>query len=88
LLRDSLPQSVRSLCCVSERTPESRAMILPRRVDDYLEEAQGAEERARDTTDLDLKARWLGIASGYRELARFRQQARNKVLPPDSSIRN
>jgi hypothetical protein len=56
-------------------------MILPRPMDGYLEKALDAEAHARNTADLDLKARWLGIAFGYRELARFRQQTRDRVLP-------
>ena len=39
--------------------------------DDYLEKALKAEERAHATLDPDMKARWLGIAFGYRELSRY-----------------
>lgn len=38
----------------------------------YLEKAIEAEERASEATDSQIKARWLGIAFGYRELARYR----------------
>jgi hypothetical protein len=54
-------------------------MIPPQPVDGYLEIALDAEAHARTTADPDLKARWLGIAYGYRELARFRQQTRDRV---------
>ena len=39
--------------------------------DDYLEKALKAEERAGATSDPDMRARWLGIAFGYRELSRY-----------------
>jgi len=39
--------------------------------DDYLEKALKAEARAGAASDPDIKARWLGIAFGYRELARY-----------------
>jgi len=42
--------------------------------DDYLEKALEAEIRALETADPDIKARWLGIAFGYRELARYRRE--------------
>jgi hypothetical protein len=53
-------------------------------VEDDLEKARDAEEHARNTTDPELKARWLAIAFGYRELARFRQQVADtvSVIPP------
>ena len=50
--------------------------------DEYLEKAQDAEQRALATPDPQLKARWLGIAFGYRELSRYRNSLRAKGLPP------
>ena len=66
-------------------------MTLPSPIDGYLEKALHAEEHARNTTDSELRARWLGIAFGYRELARYRQQASDRIAfvpeqPPASSI--
>lgn len=51
--------------------------------DRYLEKALEAEERARSTLDPQLKARWLGIAFGYRELARYRNSLPADALPVD-----
>jgi hypothetical protein len=61
---------------------------MPEVINRYLEAARDAQERAKTTTDPDLRARWLGVAFGYRELARFRRQSRNRVseLPPASPI--
>jgi len=47
--------------------------------DDYLEKAIEAEERARSTRDPDIRARWLGIAFGYRELSRFRNSLQERL---------
>jgi hypothetical protein len=55
-------------------------MIEP--ADEYLEKAQDAEARANATADAQLKARWLGIAFGYRELSRYRNSLRARGLPP------
>ena len=44
---------------------------MKKTADDYLEKALKAEERAGATCDPDIKARWLGIAFGYRELSRY-----------------
>ena len=48
-------------------------MVIRRPIDEYLEKALEAEERARNTTDSEMRASWCGIAFGYRELARFRK---------------
>lgn len=48
-------------------------MVVKRPIDEYLEKARDAEERARNTTDSEMRASWCGIAFGYRELARFRK---------------
>lgn len=56
--------------------------------DDYLERAQKAEERAQATADPDMKARWLGIAFGYRELSRYRNSLAEFGVPVDSQAGN
>jgi hypothetical protein len=53
--------------------------MIPQPTEEYLEKALDAEERARNSVDSELRARWLGIAFGYRELARFRQQSGDKI---------
>lgn len=57
-------------------------MIPPQPIEDYLEKAMDAEERARSSSDSELRARWLGIAFGYRELARFRRQQIGSQVSP------
>lgn len=57
-------------------------MIPPQPIEDYLEKALDAEERARNSSDSELRARWLGIAFGYRELARFRRQQIGSPVSP------
>ena len=47
---------------------------MSRPIDDYLEKALEAETRALEAADPDIKARWLGIAFGYRELARYKRE--------------
>ena len=61
---------------------------MPEVINGYLEAARDAQEHARTTTDPDLRARWLGVAFGYRELARFRKRSRERVceLLPASPI--
>jgi len=56
-------------------------MVLRRPIDEYLEKARDAEERARNTTDSEMRASWCGIAFGYRELARFRKEASPGQVP-------
>jgi len=41
-------------------------MVIRRPIDEYLEKALEAEERARNTTDSEMRASWCGIAFGYR----------------------
>lgn len=53
---------------------------------EYLEKALDAEERARSITDPELRGRWLGVAFGYRELARFRQQTKDGAASTAASI--
>ena len=56
-------------------------MVVRRPIDEYLEKALDAEERARNTTDSEMRASWCGIAFGYRELARFRKEGGQPVAP-------
>lgn len=64
-------------------------MVVRRPIDEYLEKALDAEERARNTTDSEMRASWCGIAFGYRELARFRKEGglgQPPVVKPSAEI--
>lgn len=63
-------------------------MVVKRPIDEYLEKALDAEERARNTTDSEMRASWCGIAFGYRELARFRKEGSlGQPVQPDKMLR-
>lgn len=47
--------------------------------DDYIAHAEEAESMAEKTRDEDMKAAWLKIASGYRELALMAEMTRRRA---------